>query len=268
MINIKFQPALDILFNKSIDDFPGTLMLIGQEGCGKHTFINNIAEKYKLDLINITDNIDKEYLDNLRFQVRPSIYYIDSNLSIKEQNELLKFIEEPLKNSFIIILTESKNIYLETIHNRCINFEFNTYSKTQLESFMDDNIVEADKLLSYVKTPGQIDKYRYFRFSELESLCSKIILQIGKANTGNIFKIHNHVANLCKIDNVVDYKIFATILLIMCSETFIKFAEKKYIGMYLLISEYKSNLLNKHLNREYLLDNLLLNLKEVSNDRA
>ena len=62
---------------------------------------------------------------------------------------MLKFIEEPLKNSYIIILAESTNQLLPTIYNRCQVMTFAPYSIDELRNFTQDELV-----LSVARTPG------------------------------------------------------------------------------------------------------------------
>ena len=87
----------------------------------------------------------------------PKIYIIDSStISIKEQNIILKFVEEPLKNSYIIILKNSK--LLPTILNRCQKWKFEAYSKEELLLVL---LTEAEELEleEYLSQLGNEDEY-------------------------------------------------------------------------------------------------------------
>ena len=259
MINIKFQPALDILFNKSIDDFPRTLMLIGQEGCGKHTFINNVAEKYKLDLINITDNIDKEYLDNLRFQVRPSIYYIDSNLSIKEQNELLKFIEEPLKNSFIVLIAETDNGILQTILNRCQIWYLQNYKREYLKTFLES---DNEFILEIAQTPGQVKELNSCSFDGMIELADKIIDKIQIAGISNTLTLSGKVG-FKNERGTFDGKLFVEILISRLRHRWLTVNDVRYVAAYNLTNELKKNINIKNLDYKALFERYLIQLREI-----
>ena len=62
-----------------------------------------------------------------------NIYYIDlSNFLEKQQNKLLKFIEEPAMNTFICIGTISEACALPTVLNRCLKYIFEPYSVEEL----------------------------------------------------------------------------------------------------------------------------------------
>ena len=104
----------------SLDNFPRTLMLEGPKGSGKHIIADIIRQKLNLPLYNITKNISLDTITEICLKVEPSIYLIEGNiLTEKTENVILKFLEEPLKNSFIILLVDDKASLLETVINRC-----------------------------------------------------------------------------------------------------------------------------------------------------
>ena len=135
---------LNKLNNFTVDSFPRSIILLGERGCGKHTIVKYIQENIiKFPVMDVTQNISNEYIDNIYRNPNPAIYVIDLNeFTEKEQNVLLKFVEEPLLNSFIILLAESKTNIL-ILDNKFLNsnyykniFEFlkslNTFHKFQI----------------------------------------------------------------------------------------------------------------------------------------
>ena len=136
MMNIIGQDKLlNYIDSKRRDTFPRSLILLGESGCGKSTVINYISDKLNLPLIDITDNINIDFITSLYEKPEPYIYTIKaSNITIKEQNALLKFIEEPLKNSYVIIEVENLNQILATVYNRCQVLKFVPYSKKILQN--------------------------------------------------------------------------------------------------------------------------------------
>ena len=92
---------------KSFDlySLPHSMMFIGEDGCGKHVLANEISSYYGLSLYDISENIDFETISGIYEKTLEGIYLIDlSNATEREQNVILKFLEEPLDNSYIIIL--------------------------------------------------------------------------------------------------------------------------------------------------------------------
>ena len=107
--------------NSTLDTFPRTLMLVGAKGAGKHLICSYIADKFKLMQLDITDEISLDLIDEISQRVEPYLYLIRVNdISIKEQNIILKFLEEPLANSFIVLLAEATGDILDTVMNRCL----------------------------------------------------------------------------------------------------------------------------------------------------
>ena len=100
----------------TLDSFPRSLMLVGSKGAGKHLIVDYIANKFNLQVIDITTTLDQDSIEELYNRVEPYLYIIQANeLSVKEENTILKFVEEPLKNSYIILLAETAIGILPTI---------------------------------------------------------------------------------------------------------------------------------------------------------
>ena len=115
----------------TLDNTPHSIILVGEEGCGKHTLIKYLSKKLNVKTINLDkSNLNLEYLDEMLLRVEPYIYVIDGNkLTIADQNTLLKFIEEPLINSIFIIYVNNKRRLLKTVTNRCHILNFKPYKR-------------------------------------------------------------------------------------------------------------------------------------------
>ena len=117
----------------TLDTIPRSVILLGLKGCGKHSLITYIANRLDLPTVFITESIDNEVVETFITRPQPYIYVFNTDfLSIKQQNVLLKFIEEPLKNSYIFICCETKSQLLDTILNRCIIWSFKNFLKRRL----------------------------------------------------------------------------------------------------------------------------------------
>ena len=90
----------------NLDTFPHSTLFIGEKGSGKHTIINYISENIiNLPIVDISETISYDYIDLIYRNPNPFIYLVDINkMTEKEQNILLKFVEEPLKNAYIMLL--------------------------------------------------------------------------------------------------------------------------------------------------------------------
>ena len=123
---------------------PKALMLIGTIGCGKHTVARYIAEKFELDYVEIEESVTAADLDSFTYKTIDTLYVINLNkFSEKQQNSLLKFLEEPSKSVYVLLMAESEVNVLGTILNRCIKYTFEPYTKEQLEQITNTSINEV-----------------------------------------------------------------------------------------------------------------------------
>ena len=183
--------------NKKRDTFSRSLILLGESGCGKSLTINYISSKLNLPVIDITNNINFDYIMSLYEKPEPYIYtIIAKELSIKEQNAILKFVEEPLKNSFVIIELESTNQILPTIYNRCQVLSFVPYDKLTLSKFVTNvnNNCDNNILLDIGRTPGQVKNLCDSDLVGMLELARKMITKIQVANIPNILTISDKIA--------------------------------------------------------------------------
>ena len=119
-----------MLYKHSFYELPQTILFLGKRGCGKHTLASELAAHYQKQLVDMTDNISLDYIEDIYTRSIQCIYLVDlSQISIREQNVLLKFIEEPVKDSHIILLCTSDEMVIPTVLNRCVIYEFERYSK-------------------------------------------------------------------------------------------------------------------------------------------
>ena len=241
--------------SKSRDTFPRSIILLGEKGCGKHTVLNMLSEKLCLQVVDITKNLNFEYIMELQQKPEPYIYVISANeLTVKSQNAMLKFIEEPLKNSFIVVLAESQNQLLPTVYNRCQILNFVPYSKDELLNFSTDELV-----LSIAKTPGQVKSLiDSGDMNGMIELANKMITKIGTANIPNILTISDKIAFKNEKDKF-DLELFANVFQ-YCIIKYIRenTVDKRYYEYYRLVSEWNnkrkaSTVLQKPLFENYLL---------------
>ena len=172
---------------------PRTLMLEGDRGCGKHLFAAKIAEMLNIQLYDLTEQLNLETLEQITLSVTPRLYMIDcSKISVKEQNVILKFLEEPLKHSYIVLLSEGKHRLLNTVVNRCICWSFEKYSTQELKHFLDNP--EKAYILNYAETPGRVIEFQDQPILDIENLATKILTQVKVANYSNILTIPNRIS--------------------------------------------------------------------------
>ena len=246
------------LERKTRDTFPRALLLIGESGCGKHHVCDLIKNKLNLDMQDISENLNFDFLMQLYERPQPYIYIIEaSKISVKEQNTILKFIEEPLKNSYIVILAENSNQLLLTILNRCQKLIFNPYSIDELRSLTNNELV-----LKIAKTPGQVTSLLANNLEDIVALSNKIIDKIGTANLPNVLTISDKLAFKGEKDKF-DIECFSRTLNYLLVEKIKTDNNIKYQEMYKLVSDWNRERKAPTVVQNFLFERYLVKIHEL-----
>ena len=255
---------LNKLSKYDINTFPHSVIILGEEGSGKKKVARYISDEVvKLPLLDITENISDEYIDMIYRNPNPAIYLINmSKMMEKEQNILLKFIEEPMKNAFIILLVQNRNNLLNTIYNRCVVFEMDTYTKEELAEFVQ-NEDDKELILSVLRTPGKILNTNLENIRAIYDLCDKMVDKMNVANFSNTLTIANKI-NYKDEYNKFDLTIFFDMLVYTLYNKYLTEKNPKILNMYLLTIEARKRLIDKRLNKEIFVQNFLTKLWKES----
>ena len=257
-MEIKFQDKLLKLIDKqSLDSFPRSLILEGKKGSGKHMLISYISEHLGINNLNITENLDLESINNYYLEVNPILYFIEAdNISEKNQNTILKFLEEPLKNSYVILLTVNKYNLLQTIQNRCEVWTLANYSKENLIEFIGEN-PNKQLLLSIAETPGEIKSLKGLDISKEIEFCNKMIDKMNIAAFPNALTLSKHIAFNNEQD-LIDISLFVRILRHAISDKIKQ--GNNYYKFYNLTNQLYKDLNIPNIDKKYLFDNYLTNM--------
>lgn len=190
--------------NYTIENLPKTLLLIGHSGCGKHTIAKHIADKFEFDFAEIDEKVDSETLLNFSHKTINTLYLIDLNkFEEKQQTVWLKFIEEPSKTVFTLLIANSEVGILDTIKNRCRKLYFEKYTKEELQEITRSKGLTEDLAYEIFQTPGKLNSLTNESFKQLYDLAEKTIDKIGQMTYGNAAIIStklNYKDNYDKID--------------------------------------------------------------------
>ena len=251
---------LDSIRELNLDTFPRSVMLVGPEGSGKHSISCFIARHLGLTLEDISDKLTLETIEDITTRVEPSVYLIDTkNITVKEQNTILKFVEEPLKNAYIIIITESKNRLLDTVLNRCLIWTLANYSKSTLEMFLNNVTQDSELILEIANTPGQVIKYRDAQLKEYVELAKKIINFIDVASVPNTLTLVDKLQYKEEKDKL-NADIFFSVLLHESWQA-VKDCTKLYADrLYIITDQLKNDLLIANIDKKTLFENYLIRL--------
>lgn len=251
-----------LIDNSSLDTFPRSLMLVGLRGAGKHLVCDYVAHHLGLPMSDITDSLDLETIDAIYQKVEPSIYTIRINeISVQKENLILKFLEEPLKNTYIILIAETEIGVLQTVLNRCQIWHMQHYSKEVLSSFITNG---NDKVLEVAQTPGQVLTLCSYPFDDMIALADKIVNRIGGASIPNTMKLSTQVAYKNEKDKF-DVFVFTDMLLSRITKAWasVQTQDTKLVDAYLLTSDLKRNLAVKNTDSKALFEKYLLELRKI-----
>ena len=260
----------DKLLNKinqyNLDTFPKTIALIGPEGSGRHLIIDYIANHLNLSYTDITNEISYETIVELNTKVEPNIYILDANsLSIKDENIILKFIEEPLKNSFIIIYCTAESQLIDTVISRCQVWRLDKYKLEHLNKFSSYPLNGYD--IHVLDTPGKLLKYNnYNEIKDIKDLASKIFNNIKTANIQNILTLSDKISFNGE-ENKFDFNLFIDFLLYESMNYFIlnPLICKQSWLIYKRTFELSNSRFVCSFNKKQLFEKYLLDLKLIYN---
>lgn len=263
------QESLIRSFDKYIseNDIPRTVLLSGDWGSGKHTFVNEFSEKIGYDIVDLTECISLEKIQEAQLSPYPNIYVINCDeISVKEQNMLLKFLEEPLKNAYIFLLASCKQKLLPTVLNRCRVYTLSAYRKDELVQFISKDCEFADKVLEYASTPGWVLKLQEPGLQDIISLTEKIFTKITLANYSNVLTIPEKIS-LNKTDtDKMDFNTFCYVLINMGRDFYYKGVIS--FQMFNLTREFYNKTSIPNINKRHLIENYLVSLKQQAESGA
>lgn len=238
-----------------ISSLPNSVILIGDYGCGKHTFLNELSTNLGIDIRNVSDDImDNDTFLELQQVANHKIYYVD-NIKGNRQNILLKSLEEPSIYTHIFILCESLNGILPTVINRCELWSFDDYSIDELKSVKQ---LDNELLYSILNTPGKLHN------------CTENIGSYVK-DANNIFDFIDNViiSNVLVLTDKLSYKneneklsvnIFADILYNKALEYY--YSNKIGFSSLILTNDFKNDLKLFSVDKKKLYERYLIDLKD------
>ena len=175
--------------------FPNSTIVLGDEGCGKHLLVTLMAQKLSLPLVTIEESLSDEQLNAIYRSVTPTLYSIDaSQLTEKKQSPLLKFLEEPPANAFVVVLTTSMYNLLQPLRHRSSIITFEPYSPAELQQFAaahNITLTESQLQSNILKTPGDVLQLisDNIDVEKIQELSHKVCEAMAKASYPNALTI-------------------------------------------------------------------------------
>ena len=182
----------------------GKLILNGDLNREYVDIINYKPSKASFGVDDVREIIDEVNKKPFEGDKKVIIIHQGNKLTIQAQNALLKTIEEPPTEVYIIILCESLELILDTIKSRCEIYKLTPLTKDELYKYMaikgyDYSEEEKSSAIAFSEgIPGRID--RYFSDTELQELRDKIVDLLLQLTNNEIEAI------LEKEEQLVSYK--------------------------------------------------------------
>ena len=261
----KLRGALD---SYRIDTMPKTLMLIGEPGCGKHLLSKALADRLGLAYVIIGDEMTHDDLISYSQSPTPTMYVIEiSKFSEKQQNQFLKFIEEPAKCAFVMVLADSEVGVLPTISNRCLKLFFERYTDDQLKSLMPDPSKATPDFLAVCNTPGRLKAAESQNVEGLLSLCDSIVANIGKTSWANALKLVTKV-NCGDENDRFDFDLFFNALELAAFKAYKNGGTDADLAIYELVNKAKKDKANKSISKDNFMLSFVTSMWKETNHEA
>ena len=172
--------------NFTVNPLNRSFRLINKQYHPNFYLIKNFADKQSISIKQVKDMIN--YLNKTSYEKKIKFILIDNAeyLNLHSVNALLKIIEEPNLNTFVIIIHNSSIKLVETLKSRCIEFKIffsNQERQKILENLLiyydlkiDTNLLE--KVKSFYDSPGII--------LNLVKLINEAVIDLSNPNLINV----------------------------------------------------------------------------------
>lgn len=240
---------------------PKTLMFIGPNGCGKHTIAKHVAEKFGLDFAEIEESISAQDLEAYAHKTIDTLYLINLNkFSEKQQNQFLKFIEEPSKSVYVILIANSEAGILNTILNRSIKYYFEPYTKEQIEQIT--NTYVNDLAFRIYQTPGKLLNLTDKSFQDVLTLADAVVHNIDKSSYANALVVSTKI-NYKDLYNKIDFDLFFDTVEYLALEDYKASGAEQSLVVFKTTNQFKQYATQQNLIKETLILNYLTTLWEA-----
>lgn len=252
------QKLLDKINKYTSTTLPKTMLFLGPRGCGKYTFINYLTERFALDRVDLTDKVTQDQLIEYSQKTIPTLYVIDLTKFLeKQQNQFLKFIEEPAASVYVALRADSEIGVLPTILNRCIKFTFERYSKEDLMLFNWENDDQIDERIYEVcKTPGDLFGMDNQKFKQLYLFCEQLLHNIQSLD---YFKTYKQILkfNYKDLYDKFDFDLFFETLDYIALKEYRELKTDIAFKTCMLLNKFRSERVNKNIIKENFMMNFL-----------
>ena len=204
------------------DSFSHANLIVGNDGIGKSIIAKYISNQIieerdnaeSVDIVryypssssfgvddvrNIINEVNKKPYESDR---KVLILYRCDKLTAQAQNALLKTIEEPPKGVYLILLSDSLEVILDTIKSRCQIYKLTPLNKEDIlfyiqEKYTELTSEEKKSALAYSSgVPGKVDCFiSDENLKNLRDICIELFEDILKREQGIVLKYGKMLGN-------------------------------------------------------------------------
>lgn len=252
---------MSIIDSYTIQTMPKTLLFIGATGCGKHTIAHYLSEKLDLEYSEIENNVTAADIENFLYGTVNTLYVIDlTKFSEKQQNQFLKFIEEPTKSVYIVLTANSEAGILNTILNRCTKHIFEEYTKQEVGQII--NAAVDDLAFTIFKTPGKLFNLSQDSLNNVLDLANNVVFNIATYTYPRTLAIATKI-NYKDLYNKVDLNLFFDAVSYIAFEDYKTNSTKNSLTVFLITNQFKHYITQQNIIKETLMLNYLTMLWEA-----
>jgi DNA polymerase III delta prime subunit len=245
----------------SMQSLPKTLMFLGPTGCGKHTIAKYVAEEFKLDFVEIEESVSAQDLEDYTHKTIDTLYLINLNkFTEKQQNQFLKFIEEPSKSVYVVLIANSEAGILNTILNRSIKYHLEPYTKEQIEQITNTTV--NDLAFKIFQTPGKLLNLTEQSFNDVMGLANTVVHSINRATYPNALVVSTKI-NYKDLYNKIDFDLFFDAVEYLALEDYINNKTEQSLTVFKTTNQFKQYATQQNLIKEILMINYLTTLWEA-----
>ena len=245
----------------AMEYLPKTLMFLGPTGCGKHTIAKYTAEKFGLDFVEIEESASAQDLEDYTHKTLDTLYLINLNkFTEKQQNQFLKFIEEPSKSVYIILIANSEAGILNTILNRSIKYHLESYTKEEIEQITNTTI--NDLAFKIFQTPGKLLNLTEQSFNDVMGLANTVVHSINRVTYPNALVVSTKI-NYKDLYNKIDFDLFFDAVEYIALEDYMNNKTEQSLTVFKTTNQFKQYATQQNLIKEILMINYLTTLWEA-----
>lgn len=252
------EVILNQFAGKTPQTFPKTIMFLGDRGSGRHLLAKKLAANMEFEVKEITKNITPEELTSFMFSPIKTLYIIDIDEFIeRQQNQFLKFIEEPSDSVYICIIASSDATVLPTILNRCLKYYLKPYTLEELKAITQTDYIE----LAYkvCNTPGKLLSVDISNLVDMYNDCKYLVLGLTNKPFANTLLASTRI-NYKENWDKYDYYTFFDMLEYVAYDAFIEGNVPQAFEVYKIVNWYKKNLCFKAAHKENLIYSLIIDI--------